>query len=191
VRSWTNACPARIPPKKTIEAIGEVLTEDEIVSVVRAATGNDIFNVYAGKNDPRAIQLSKTLDQLELEGTERWLLTYLLIAIAREKIRKLIVKTWPKTLVGLPQAEDQVTSALKYLNTLLKIPLSSDLKYELKVKQAAFEEIRQRIATLYAYKTLHEDLHQLNLKLTFGELVQATGVRDRILAASPNSAIRL
>jgi hypothetical protein len=161
--------------KKTIEAIGEVLTEDEIVSVVRAATGNDIFNVYAGKNDPRAIQLSKTLDQLELEGTERWLLTYLLIAIAREKIRKLIVKTWPKTLVGLPQAEDQVTSALKYLNTLLKVPLSSDLKYELKVKQAAFEEIRQRIATLYAYKNLHEDLHQLNLKLTFGELVQSTG----------------
>src|SRR5258708_19796217 len=160
--------------KKTIEAIGEVLTEDEIVSVVRAATGNDIFNVYAGKNDPRAIQLSKTLDQLELEGTERWLLTYLLIAIAREKIRKLIVKTWPKTLVGLPQAEDQVTSALKYLNTLLKIPLSSDLKYELKVKQAAFEEIRQRIATLYAYKTLHENLHHLNLKSTFGELLHPT-----------------
>jgi hypothetical protein len=159
--------------KKTIEAIGEVLSEEDIVSVVRAATGNDIFNVYCGRNDPRAIQLSKTLDQLEIEGTERWLLTYILIAIAREKIRKLIVKTWPKTLVGLPQAEDQVVSALKYLDTLLKLPLSRDLRHELKPKHDAFEEIRQRIATLYAYKNLHEDLHQLSLKLTLGELVQS------------------
>ena len=92
--------------------------------MVRQATGNDIFNVYAAKNDPRAILLTKTLDQLEKEGTERWLLTYILIAIAREKIRKLIVKSWPKTLVSLPQAEDQVATALKYLDTLLKLPLS-------------------------------------------------------------------
>jgi hypothetical protein len=166
--------------KKAIEAIGEVLSEADIVSVVRAATGNDIFNVYCGRNDPRAIQLSKTLDQLEIEGTERWLLTYIMIAIAREKIRKLIVKTWPKTLVGLPQAEDQVASALKYLETLLKLPLSRDLKHELKPKQDAFEEIRQRIATLYAYKNLHEDLHQLSLKLTFGELAQS------VAAAGPD-----
>lgn len=166
--------------KKTIEAIGEVLSEEDIVSVVRAATGNDIFNVYCGRNDPRAIQLSKTLDQLEIEGTERWLLTYILIAIAREKIRKLIVKTWPKTLVGLPQAEDQVANALKYLDTLLKLPLSMDLRHELKPKHDAFEEIRQRIATLYAYKNLHEDLHQLSLKLTFGELVQS------VAAAGPD-----
>jgi hypothetical protein len=159
--------------KKAIEAIGEVLSEEDIVSVVKAATGNDIFNVYCGRNDPRAIQLSKTLDQLESEGTERWLLTYIMIAIAREKVRKLIVKTWPKTLVGLPQAEDQVASALKYLETLLKLPLSRDLRFELKPKHDAFNEIRQRIATLYAYKNLHEDLHQLSLKLTFGELVQA------------------
>jgi hypothetical protein len=159
--------------KKAIEAIGEVLSEEDIVSVVRAATGNDIFNVYCGRNDPRAIQLSKTLDQLESEGTERWLLTYIMIAIAREKIRKLIVKTWPKTLVGLPQAEEQVGSALKYLDALLKLPLSRDLRHELKPKQDAFEDIRQRIAALYAYKNLHEDLHQLSLKLTFGELAQS------------------
>jgi hypothetical protein len=159
--------------KKAIEAIGEVLSEEDIVNVVRAATGNDIFNVYCGRNDPRAIQLTRTLDQLETEGTERWLLTYIMIAIAREKIRKLIVKTWPKTLVGLPQAEEQVASALKYLDALLKLPLSRDLRQELKPKQDAFEDIRQRIAALYAYKNLHEDLHQLSLKLTFGELAQS------------------
>jgi hypothetical protein len=159
--------------KKAIEEIGALLSEEDIVSVVRAATGNDIFNVYCGRNEPRAIQLTKTLDQLESEGTERWLLTYILIAIARDKIRKLIVKTWPKTLVGLPQAEVQVASALKYLETLLKLPLSGDLKYELKPKHDAFNEIRQRIATLYAYKNLHEDLHQLSLKLALGALVQS------------------
>src|SRR3954447_17138125 len=102
--------------KKTIEAIGEVLSEEEIVSVVKAATGNDIFNIYCGRNDPRAIQLSKTLDQLEIEGTERWLLTHILIVIAGEKIRGLIVKIWPRTLIRLPQAEGQVESALKYLD---------------------------------------------------------------------------
>src|ERR1700712_2896559 len=168
--------------KKAIEAIGEVLSEEDIVSVVRAATGNDIFNVYCGRNDPRAIQLTRTLDQRESEGTERWLLTYIMIAIAREKIRKLIVKTWPKTLVGLPQAEEQVGSALKYLGALLKLPLSRGLKQELKPKHDAFEQIRQRIAWLYAYKNLHEDLHQLSLKLTFGELVQS------VAAAEPSFA---
>jgi hypothetical protein len=181
--------------KKTIEAIGEVLTEDQIVYVVRAATGKDIFNVYAGRNDPRAIQLSKTLDQLELEGTERWLLTYILIAIMREKIRKLIVKTWPKTLVGLPQAEDQVESALTYLNTLLKVPLSNDVKQELKskLKQDAFKEIRHRIDVLYTYKNLHEDLHQLSMKLTFGQLVQsvsATGPDFKGIAEQCDKTLR-
>jgi hypothetical protein len=162
--------------KKAIEAIGEVLTEDEIVRVVKAATGKDIFNIYAGKNDPRAIQLAKTLDQLELEGKERWLLTYILIAIVREKIRKLIVKTWPKTLVGLPQAENQVASALTYLNMLLKVPLSDDVKQELKIKlkQDAFKQIRHCIDMLYTYKILH----QLNLKLILGELVQSVAATD-------------
>lgn len=176
--------------KKTIEAIGEILTQEEIVSVVKAATGNDIFNVYCARNDPRAIQLSKTLDQLELEGTERWLLTYILIAIAREKIRKLIVKTWPKTLVGLPQAEDQVTSALKYLNAVLKLPLSKDLRQELKSKHDAFTEIQQRIATLFAYKTLHEDLHQLDVKLTFGELLQSVAAAGPDFSSIANQCVK-
>src|SRR6267154_3273896 len=140
--------------KKAIEAIGDAMTEEQIARVVRDATGNDIFNVYAARNDPRAVLLSKTLDQLENEGTERWLLTYILVAIAREKLRMLIVKTWPKTLVSLPQAEDQVASALKYLNTLLTLPLPNDLKHELRPKHDEFQEIRQRIAALYAYKNL-------------------------------------
>ncbi|MGH6712622.1 MAG: hypothetical protein ACREEK_27140, partial [Bradyrhizobium sp.] len=147
--------------QKAIEAIGEVLTEDQIVHVVRASTGKDIFNVYAVRNDPRATQLSRTLEKLEQEGTERWLLTYILIAIVREKIRKQIVKAWPTTLVGLPQAEGQVDSALTSLNALLPLLLSNDVKRELKskLKQDVFAEIRHRIDVLYTYKNLHEDLH--------------------------------
>ncbi len=161
---------------KTIQAIGELLSEEDLVKVVRQATGQNVFNIYCSRIDPRATQLDRTLEKLELDGHERWLLTYILIAIMRDTIRKQIVRTWPKTLVGLPQAEDQVTNALTYLNSVLKLPLSNDIKLELKLKlkQNAFKEIRQRIEVLYTYKNLHEDLHQLSLKLTFGELVQPT-----------------
>jgi hypothetical protein len=119
--------------------------------------------------------ISNTLAQLEKEGTERWLLIYLLIAIASETLRRQIVDVWPKTMIRLPQAEDQVANALQYLQALLSVPLPRDLKFELVPKQAAFDEIRQRIAALHAYKNLHEGLHRLDLNLAFGELVQSTG----------------
>ena len=100
--------------QKAVEAIGEALSKQDIVRLVKAATGKDIFNIYADESDPRAVAISKTLAQLEKEGTERWLLTYVLIAIAEQKLRTLIVKTWPNTLVSLPQAGGQVDNALKY-----------------------------------------------------------------------------
>src|SRR5450631_4216075 len=159
--------------QKAIEAIGAALTEEDIEKVVLEATGNDIYNIYAAKGEPRASLISKTLAQLENEGTERWLLTYILIANAQEKLRMLIVKTWPKTLVDLPQAEGQVASALKYLHLLLNIPLPTDLKFELRPKHEAFDEIRRRIAELYVYKSLHEFLHVLQLKLVIAGSAQA------------------
>ena len=159
--------------QKAIEAIGAALTEEDIEKVVLEATGNDIYNIYAAKGEPRASLISKTLAQLETEGTERWLLTYILIANAQEKLRMLIVKTWPKTLVDLPQAEGQVASALKYLHLLLNIPLPTDLKFELRPKHEAFDEIRRRIAELYVYKSLHEFLHVLQLKLVVAGSAQA------------------
>lgn len=158
--------------QKAIEAIGAALTEQDIERVVLEATGNDIYNIYAAKGEPRASLISKTLAQLENEGTERWLLTYILIASAQEKLRMLIVKTWPKTLVDLPQAEGQVASALKNLHLLLNIPLPTDLKYELRPKHEAFGEIRRRIAELYVYKSLHEFLHVLQLKLVVAGAAQ-------------------
>jgi hypothetical protein len=94
--------------RKAIQAIGEILTEEDIVRLVREATGNNVYNIYSPRGVPLSILLANTLDQLENTGMERWLLTYILIAIAQEKLRRLIVATWPKTLVGLPQAETQV-----------------------------------------------------------------------------------
>ena len=163
--------------QKAVEAIGDALSKQDIVRLVKAATGNDIFNIYADENDPRAVAISKTLAQLEKEGTERWLLTYVLIAIAEQKLRTLIVKTWPNTLVGLPQAGGQVDNALKYLRTVF-IPLSIDLRQELKDRHASLDEVRLRITELYAYKSLHELLHVLNVKLVVAGAAPAAGAGD-------------
>jgi hypothetical protein len=155
-----------------IEEIGDILSLDEIVDLIKQATGKDPLNVWASIADPKKKILSKTLAALEEIGWDRWILTYILIAKASEKLRSQIVSAWPKTLIRLPQAEGQVANALTYLNAVLKVPLSIDLKFELGDKQQAFEEIRVRIASLCAYKNLHEYLHQLDVKLTVGELVR-------------------
>jgi hypothetical protein len=159
--------------QKAVEAMGAALTQQDIEQLVMEATGDDVYNVFASRDDPRAILISKTLAQLEKEGTERWLLTFILIAIAQDKLRMLIVKTWPNTLVSLPQIEGQVASALKYLSEVLNTPLPTGLKYQLKPKHDAFDEIRRRIADLYVYKCLHEYLHVLHLKLVVAGSAQA------------------
>jgi hypothetical protein len=151
--------------QRAVEQIGAALSQEEIERLVMEATGEDVYNVFASKGDPRAALISKTLAQLEDTGIERWLLSFILIAIAQEKLRMLIVKTWPNTLVRLPQIEGQVTNALKWLSDVLNTPLPIELRYQLKPKHDAFDEIRQRIAELYVYKSLHEFLHVLHLKL--------------------------
>jgi hypothetical protein len=168
--------------QKTIEAIGEALTRDKILSLAQQALGIDPENTLVGENTPRAVVIREILAKLEREGTERWFLTYILITIAQERLRTMIVRTWPNTLVGLPPADDQVESTLKYLHALLSIPLPRNLRIELRAKRQAFNDVRQCIADLHAYKNLHEVLHQLDLKLTFAELVQDPG------AAAPDFA---
>jgi hypothetical protein len=186
--------------QKAIEAIGAALTEEDIEKLVMEATGNDIYNIYAAKGDPRATLISKTLTQLENEGHERWLLTFILIANAQEKLRMLIVNTWPGTLVDLPEADGAVTHALEYLRELLNIPLPIDLRNELRPKHDAFDEIRRRIAELYGYKSLHELLHLLHLKLVVagstdgGAGPDFSGILaqcDEIAAQAPAAAAQL
>jgi hypothetical protein len=166
--------------RKAIEAIGDVLSKEAIKRLVWEATGNDIYNIYASEADSKATCVFKTLDRLEDEGTEKWLLTTILAAVTQERLRALIVTVWPDTLVSLPPAEAQVAGALKNLDALLRVPLPTNLKYGLKNKYRAFGDILQRIAALIAYKNLQEYLHQLKLKLTFAELMlpAGTAVRD-------------
>jgi hypothetical protein len=190
------ADPSAGDQKKTIVAIAQLLSLDSIMNLAEQAIGEDPRIAIVGPNDPPAVAIKKILAQLELEGTERWFLTYILIDDAPEKLRSMIVKAWPKTLIGLPAAEDQVASTLKYLQALLSIPLPRNLKFELRSKRDAFNVVRQRIADLHAYKNLHEVLYQLDMKLTFGELVPAADATepdfssivdqcDQILAGAP------
>ena len=185
--------------QSTIDELVELLTKDDFIAICKQATGKNPILHYAKFDDTYPLALGRTMDRLEQLGWTRWFLTYLLVAKASEKLRMLIVSAWPNTLQRLPQAEAKVVDALTYLNAVLKVPLSGELKYELEDKRQAFEEISGRIAALCAYKDLHEYLHQLDLKLTFGELVRpATGAApdfnaialrcDEVADGAPSSA---
>ena len=125
---------------------------------------------FASEKDTRKDKIRKTIEALQRDGNERWLLTYVLIrAVAQEKLCRKIIDAFPKTLVGLPLADGQVTSALTYLQQLLNTPFPPGLKYELKPKRTSFAKIVQAIATLVAYKNLHECLLKLLFALPFDE----------------------
>jgi hypothetical protein len=183
----------------TIEEIGNVLTLDEIVFLIKQATGKDPYNLWAGLDDPRAVVLSKTLKVLANDGWDRWILTYVLIAKVSDDLRKSIVEAWPNTLIRLPQAEEQVDKAVIYLSTVLKVALSTDLKFEVgDDKRQAFKELLGRIAALCAYKNLHECLHQLDLKLVSkepggaGPDFNSIALRcDDVVQNAPSSALLL
>ena len=106
------------------KAIGKILTDVDLESLVAKATGEDIYNVFATRDDPRMVKIRKTLKALEDVGRERWLLTYVLIhAGAQDELCRAVVDAFPATLIGLPQADGQVTSTLTYLCQLLNTPL--------------------------------------------------------------------
>jgi len=162
-------------------AIGEVLNDAEIELLVRQATGKDIYNEWAGQNDPRKEKIKKTVMALKLEGNERWLLTYVLIYVAaqerlrqkQEKLSASIVKAFPKTLIGLPQADSHVGAALSFLQQVLNTPLPPDLRVELRPKKSGFAEIVQSIVTLFGYTSLHESLLLLLFTLNYNEGILA------------------
>jgi hypothetical protein len=160
---------------RVVEAIGTALTERDIEDVFKATTGQDIYLNVGTKNDPRAQLISKSLTYLARDGAERWFLTHILIrAAAEERLRKLIVKACPETLVALPKADSQVERVLQSLQQLLSIPLPPDIRHELRPKRGTFTEIVQHTATLFAFKSLHECLHKLLLKLNVGSVLQSS-----------------
>jgi hypothetical protein len=63
---------------------------------------------------------------------------------------------------------------------LLSVPLPDALIYKLLPKKSGFDEIVQRITTLFAYKTLHEWLLKLLFSLNVGESLLANPV-DHLL----------
>ena len=138
--------------QSTIDEMVEILTKDDFVALCKQATGKNPIDHFAHFDDSYALALGRTMARLEQLGWARWFLTYVLVKKASEKLRMLIVSAWPNTLTRLPQAEEEVAKALTYLDAVLKIPLSGELKYELEDKRQAFEEIRGRIAALCAYK---------------------------------------
>ena len=164
-------------------AIGELLTDDEIKTLVKRATGKDIYNEWAAENDPRKIKLKKTISALKLEGNERWLLTRILIYAAeqerlrqkRQKLSEKIVNAFPKTLKGLPHADSHVAKALGYLQLVLTTPFPPQLRLQLRPKRESFADIAQQILTLFAYKHIHQYWLLLLFTLSYNEALLAGG----------------
>ena len=170
-------------PKNKLESIceeiGRVLTDADVDALVDRATGMDVNNSFASPNDPRKVRIRKTLEALEETGQERLLLTYVMIrAVAQDKVRRKIVDAFPGTLVRLPPADGQVTSALTCLQELMNSPLPPGLKFKLRPKRSQFNEIVQGVIALFAYKNLHEYLLKLLFTLSVSEALLENPVDD-------------
>ena len=158
-------------------AIGEILSDAEIELLVKQATGKDIYNEWAAPADPRKIKIKKTIEELKTVGNERWVLTYVLVYVAaedrlrqeQEKIGKKIVKAFPKTLMGLPEADLHVAKVLQSLAVVLNTPFPPEIKIQLFPKKKDFADIVRRIVTLFAYKHLHESLLLLLFALAYSK----------------------
>lgn len=160
--------------KPVADAIGDALTIEQLEDIVIAATGSGLFEEFAAPSDPRRLAVRRTLERLIQDGTERWLLTYVLIsADADDRLRRLIVKACPETLVSLPFVDQQVDRALQSLDKVMIAALASDFKSELKPSRDKLSAISRQVATLFTYKTLHECLHALHLKLAFKSALDA------------------
>jgi hypothetical protein len=161
------------------EEIGKALSMPQLQDVVFAATGDDLFVKFASPDDPRARAVSRTLEQLEKEGAERWLLTYVLIsALTNEGLRKLIVKACPETLVSLPDVDQQVERVLQNLQQVMTAVLTPEFRRGLKPSRDKISAVAQQICTLFVYKSLHECLHVLHLKLILKSALDA-GIDDQ------------
>jgi hypothetical protein len=147
---------------------GESRSIDDFARVVKAATGNGLFEEYATKNDPARKAVYRTLEALMQEGTERWLLVHVLMcAVADEKLRRLIVGASPDTLGVLPNVDELVGRALQRLEVVKAAALQPEFLLDLKPRGAEISVISEQIRRLSGFKDLHECLHGLHLKLAF------------------------
>jgi hypothetical protein len=148
-------------------AIGDNLTQPEIEQAVLDATGKALYREFAGPTDPLSLAVRRTLNTLNGDGRERWLLTYVLVAaVANDGLRRLIFDAYPQALTSLPNVEEQVDGVLRRLRDVMDAVLKPDIKPRLKPARGAFAAISRKITTLLAYKGLHAHLHGLQLKFT-------------------------
>jgi hypothetical protein len=160
-------------PDLAYSAIGALLSEDDLKQLLKRAAGIELSDIV-WENDTNKKKVEKVIEYLKNRGNERWLLTrVLLYAPTEDQVRKKIVDAFPETLIRLPKADSFVTNAIGYLQTLLSLPLSRDLKHRLLPTRRNFEKMPQSFATLLAFK----DLQHLFLRLLF-----ALSANEAILA---------
>jgi len=161
----------RISPgylKPVSDAVGDALAIDVLVALVEAATGNDLYSVYASAGDPTRKAVFRTLEELGKNDSEHWLLIAVMAEVlADAALRDLIVKGCPSTLVSPPGIDGFVQRALDALAWARSRVLASGNHLAVRPYRAEIAEVSDRIRRLAAYKTLHEALHGLDLKLTF------------------------
>lgn len=168
--------------KLLAEKIAEGLTDERIEEVVFRATGYQLYDEYGAPNDPMNRAVYKALDQLTQKGTERWLLTHVLVqAIANDTLSNLIVKVCPESLMPLPTVEAQVQLVIENLNSVKTAALTPDNMDELKDKCATLPAVSQQISTLFSYKSLHECLHALQMQLNSRSINGAAATLDASL----------
>ena len=146
---------------------------EQIEALFEEATGDP---VSVATNDTRAgyQQISDILNWAETWKKEHWFLTYVLIAALEDeknfdKLRKRLVEACPEALITTANLEQQVDRMVDCLQQMIAPPLPSGVRDELLLKQTRLKKITQNTARLLAYKSLHESLHALQLKLTFRE----------------------
>jgi hypothetical protein len=154
--------------------IGSFLTDNQTIKdLVEEATGEDPYSIWTNDTLPLGRQISDILTELEGLKAERWLLTYILVAAVKnrelDELRKLIVRACPETLIITSKFERQVDRVLTSLQMLLTRPLEAEILEFFRLNQDRLQIAVQDTARLFAYKSLHESLHALQSKLTFGE----------------------
>jgi hypothetical protein len=156
--------------------IGAALSDDDIKDLVKKSTGMNLTDLVS-EIDPPKKKIEKVIDFLKNRGNQRWLLTRVLFhAAATETLRQKIVDAFPETLVRLPKANDQVTSALRYLQKVLSLPLPRELKFKLRPSRSSFARMPQSVIALFAYKNLQECYLRLLFTLNANEALLASWV---------------
>lgn len=187
--------PAQLKP--VADAIGAAFSLADAETVVRNATGEELYKRYAGPNDPLQTAIRRALEALIEEGNERWLLIgALVMAAANESLRRTIVRAAPETLAALPSVDEQVGRALQGLGKAKAMMLSNEFRHLLKPSRDRLSTISGGIRTLSAFKDLHESLHGLHLKLAFRLAAESddralVDALEQAVAKAPQSAASL